>query len=162
VINKHCYKILISACLLGERVRYDAKQKSLQHPLIDYWKEAGILYPVCPEVLGGLPTPRPAAEIQTNGRVLTGQEEDVTKAFKQGAEKTLALALKHRINIVILTERSPSCGSSNIYDGNFSRTIIDGQGITTKLLRKHGIQVFNQFQLQEVQAQISFSIKPPE
>lgn len=161
-MNKHCYKILISACLLGERVRYDAKQKSLQHPLIDDWKKAGILLQVCPEVLGGLPTPRPAAEIQTNGRVLTGQGMDVTKAFKQGAEKTLALALKHKINIVILTERSPSCGSSNIYDGAFSKTVIDGQGITTKLLREHGIQVFNQFQLREAQDHLSFSVKPPE
>lgn len=161
-MKQSCYKILISACLLGERVRYDAKQKTLHHPLIDRWKKADILYPVCPEILGGLPTPRPAAEIQTNGTVATEQRQDVSEAFNRGAEKTLAIALKNNIKIVILTERSPSCGSSFIYDGSFSSTIIEGQGITTRLLRKHGIQVFNQFQLQEAQAQLSFSIKPPE
>ena len=154
-MNKYSYKILISACLLGERVRYDAKQKILQDPLIESWLKSGILLPACPEVLGGLPTPRPPAEIQINGKINTEEGEDVSKAFKDGAEKTLALALKHQIKIVILTERSPSCGSEKIYDGSFSRTVIDGQGMTTKLLRENGILVFNQFQLDKVQAQLS-------
>ena len=154
-MNKNSYKILISACLLGQRVRYDAKQQKLQDPLIEYWLESGLLLPACPEVLGGLPTPRPAAEIQIDGKIKTGEGQDVTEAFKDGAEKTLALALKHQIKIVILTEKSPSCGSKNIYDGNFSRTIINGQGMTTKLLRENGILVFNQFQLEEVQVQLS-------
>ena len=118
------------------------------------WHSQGFLLSACPEVLGGLTTPRPAAEIQINGRVQTNQGADVTQAFIKGAEKTLALALKHQIKIVILTERSPSCGSSNIYDGSFSRTMIDGQGVTTKLLRDNGIAVFNQFQLEQVQAQL--------
>ncbi|GLS90605.1 hypothetical protein GCM10007916_16720 [Psychromonas marina] len=153
-MNNNTYKILISACLLGERVRYDAKQKKIDDPLIERWHSQGLLLPVCPEVLGGLTTPRPAAEIQINGSVKTNQDTDVTEAFQRGAEKTLALALKQQIKIVILTERSPSCGSSSIYDGNFSRTIIDGQGVTTKLLRDNGILVFNQFQLEQVQAQL--------
>jgi uncharacterized protein YbbK (DUF523 family) len=155
-MSQSSYKILISACLLGQRVRYDAKQKKLQHSLIESWLTQGILLPACPEVLGGLPTPRPAAEIQLNGKVQTEQGMDVTQAFYQGAEKTLALVLQHQIKLVILTERSPSCGSATIYDGAFSRTMIDGQGITTKLLRDNNILVFNQFQLEEVQAQLYF------
>lgn len=149
------YKILISACLLGQRVRYDAKQKRLQHPLIEDWIAQGILLAVCPEVSGGLPTPRPPAEIQINGHVQTEQGNDVTMAFKKGAEKTLALALQHQIKIVILTERSPSCGSTEIYNGSFSRTMINGQGMTTQLLRNNGILVFNQFQLEKVQKLIA-------
>lgn len=154
-MNQSNYKILISACLLGERVRYDAKQKKLRHPIVEKWLEEEILLPICPEVSGGLSTPRPAAEIQANGKIQTGQNEDVTLAFKQGAERTLALALLHQIKIAVLTERSPSCGSSEIYDGSFSRNIIDGQGMTTQLLRENGIFVFNQFQLEEVQAMLN-------
>ena len=80
--------------MLGQRVRYDAKLKKLQHPLIETWLAQGIILPVCPEVLGGLPTPRPAAEIQVNGQIETGQGENVTETFQHGAQQTLALALK--------------------------------------------------------------------
>ncbi len=156
-----CYKILISACLLGQRVRYDAKLKTLQDPLIEKWLAEGIILPVCPEVLGGLPTPRPAAEIQVNSQIKTGLGEDVTEAFKSGAQQTLSLPLKHNIKIAILTERSPSCGSNEIYNGSFSRTIIGGQGETTKLLRENGILVFNQHQLKKVQQQVNILAKPP-
>lgn len=146
-----CYKILISACLLGQRVRYDAKTKKLQHILLEKWIKQGLVLPTCPEVLGGLPTPRPAAEIMINGNIETAQGENVSDAFQDGAQKALSLALKHGIKIAILTERSPSCGSAEIYDGSFSRKVIDGQGVTTKLLRENGILVFNQFQLQTVE-----------
>lgn len=147
----NCYKILISACLLGQNVRYDAKTKKCQHVLLEQWRQQGIVLPACPEVLGGLPTPRPAAEIMINGNIETAQGGNVTSEFQEGAQKTLALALKHGIKIAILTERSPSCGSSEIYDGSFSRQVIDGQGMTTQLLRENGILVFNQFQLQTVE-----------
>ena len=160
-MNNFRYKILISACLLGQKVRYDAKIKNLQDPLLTQWLAEDIVLPACPEVLGGLPTPRPAAEIMSNGIIETNQGEDVSLAFLDGAQKTLALALKHNIKIVILTERSPSCGSSEIYDGSFSRTLIKGQGATTKLLRKHGIFVFNQFQLQEAQNKLKHLTKLP-
>jgi uncharacterized protein YbbK (DUF523 family) len=158
---KSRYKILISACLLGQRVRYDAQLKTLQHPLLENWLQQGIVFPACPEVLGGLPTPRAAAEIQVNGKIQTEQAEDVTEAFQLGAQKTLQIALQQQIKIVILTERSPSCGSNKIYDGSFSRRVIDGQGETTKLLRKNGIFVFNQFQLQEAQDKLLFLEKLP-
>ena len=145
------YKILISACLLGERVRYDARINKLNNKLIDKWLAQGWLLSTCPEVCGGLATPRPAAEIQQDGTIKIQSGEDVTEAFQKGAEHTLALALKFNIKVAILTEKSPSCGSSQIYNGQFQRTLIDGQGLTTQLLRANGIQVFNQFELEKVQ-----------
>lgn len=160
-MSNFCYKILISGCLLGQRVRYDAKIKDLKDPLLNQWLTEGILLPACPEVLGGLPTPRPAAEITLNGNIETAKGEDVSTAFDDGAHKTLALALSHNIKIAILTERSPSCGSSKIYDGSFSRVLINGQGKTTQLLRDHGIFVFNQFQLQEAQKKLTYLEKLP-
>jgi len=148
-------KILISACLLGERVRYDAKQKGLTHPLIKQWLKQQRLVPVCPEVCGGLSTPRAAAEMQMNGCIITTTGEDVTEAFQAGAQKTLQLALQNNISVAILTEKSPSCASSKRYDGSFTGQLIDGQGLTTQLLREYGIAVFNQFQLQQVQEYLS-------
>ena len=146
------YKILISACLLGERVRYDAKINKLDNELIDNWLSQGLLLPVCPEVCGGLPTPRPAAEIQIDGSVKTQAGRDVSEAFKKGALKTLQLALENNIKVAILTEKSPSCGSSQIYNGQFEGRLIEGQGLTTQLLRANGIKVFNQFEVEKVQA----------
>ena len=144
------YKILISACLIGEPVRYDGKSNLISNALIKNWLAKGILLALCPEVSGGLNTPRQPAEIQLNGSIQTQQEVDVTAEFQRGAEFTLQQALKYNIKIVILTEKSPSCGSQLIYDGTFSRKLIKGQGVTAKLLEKHGIKVFNQFQLIEV------------
>lgn len=156
-----CYKILISACLLGQRVRYDAKIKTITDPLLKKWQEQGILLPACPEVLAGLPTPHPAAEIKMTGKIETQAGDNMTEAFHQGAHKTLLLAQQHHIKIAILTERSPSCGSNQIYDGSFSNTIIAGQGKTSKLLRDNGIFVFNQFQLQEAQKKLINLTKLP-
>ncbi|MEH6452603.1 MAG: DUF523 domain-containing protein [Psychromonas sp.] len=145
------FKILISACLLGERVRYDAKVNKLEDKLICNWLAQGIVLGICPEVSGGLTTPRAAAEIQTDLSIKTTTGEDVSQAFMLGAQKTLEAALAHDIKIAILTEKSPSCGSSQRYDGSFSRRLITGEGVTTTLLREHGIKVFNQFQLQQAQ-----------
>lgn len=145
-------KILISACLLGERVRYDAKINKVEDALIGRWQVQGLLLPVCPEVCGGLATPRPPAEILADGSVRTEAGQDVSEAFQAGAQKTLQLALEHNIQIAILTERSPSCGSSQIYNGRFERSLIAGQGVTTQLLRENGIQVFNQFELERAEA----------
>ncbi|MCG6200060.1 DUF523 domain-containing protein [Psychromonas antarctica] len=142
--------ILISACLLGERVRYDAQINKLKHCMIDNWLAQGCLLSCCPEVCGGLATPRPAAEIQKDGSIKTEAGEDVSGAFKKGALKTLQLALENNIKIAILTEKSPSCGSSQIYNGRFERRLINGKGLTTQLLEAHGIKVFNQFQLAQI------------
>jgi len=151
ILLKTQYRILISACLLGERVRYDAKLKKLENKLIESWLTQGLLLSICPEVTGGLSTPRAAAEIQTDLSVKTTTGKDVSQAFLLGAQKTLAVALANNIKVAVLTEKSPSCASSKRYDGSFSRQLIDGQGVTTQLLREHGIKVFNQFQLQQVQ-----------
>lgn len=144
------YKILISACLLGERVRYDAKMNKINNKLIEAWLKQGMLLSVCPEVKGGLPVPRAAAEIQADGSVTTQVGHDLSQQFEIGAAKTLELALKYGIKVAVLTEKSPSCASAKRYNGNFSRTLMAGQGKTTELLRYHGIKVFNQFQLDEV------------
>ncbi|WP_354622750.1 DUF523 domain-containing protein [Psychromonas sp. MME2] len=145
-------KILISACLLGERVRYDGKINKLEDPLIMQWQQKKWLLPVCPEVCGGLATPRAAAEIQVDGSIKTASGEDVSVAFKLGAQKTLQLALENKVKVAILTEKSPSCGSSLRYDGSFNRTLVNGEGCTAKLLRAHNIAVFNQFNLADAQA----------
>lgn len=134
-------KIIVSACLLGENCRYDGDNNllaSLTSNLKDFE-----LIPICPEVLGGLPTPRPSAEIISD-KVITNSGKDVTKEFLLGAEKTLSIAIENNSTVAILKEKSPSCGSLKIYNGSFSRVLIDGEGITAKLLRESGIVVLNE------------------
>jgi len=129
---------LCSACLLGIRCRYDGKSKPDKKIIGLSEKEA--LIPVCPEQLGGLPTPRENSEI--NGKkVITASGKDVTKNFKRGAEETLKIAKLFNVKQAIFKQKSPSCGCGKIYDGTFSRKIIKGDGITTALLKKNGIKV---------------------
>ena len=145
--------ILISACLLGEKVRYNGKDLFLDHPLIQKWQSQDRLIPICPEVAGGLPVPRAPAEIishASNTQIINSEKQDVTEPFLEGAKAALKLAQKHHCRAAILTESSPSCGSQTIYDGSFSGTKIQGAGITTALLLRHNIAVFNQFQLEAV------------
>lgn len=160
-------KILISACLLGDPVRYDGQAKTIQHDLLTKWQAEGRLIPLCPEVAGGLPTPRAPAEVnRSNGdtvlakdgfenvRVLTQAGEDVSEQFIKGAEMALSLCKKHNIKYAVLTAKSPSCGSGKIYDGSFSSVLVDGDGITTSLLRRYGIQVVDQFAIEALSAQL--------
>jgi uncharacterized protein YbbK (DUF523 family) len=146
----------VSACLLGNPVRYDGKAKQLAHAGLCQLQAEGRLVAFCPEVAGGLPVPRAAAEIvggdgadviAGRGRVITGHGEDVSAFFLAGAERALALCRQHRIKTALLTEGSPSCGSSRIYDGSFTRRSIGASGVTTALLRQHGIRVFSQHQV---------------
>ncbi len=139
-------KILVSACLLGFPCRYDGASK--QNEVIDKLKERFELIPVCPETLGGLPTPRPPAEIR-DGQVVNKEGFDVTKEYALGALKTLELAKKHNITRAILKERSPSCGKGKIYDGSFSGTLTDGNGITAELLLKNGITVLGESEIEK-------------
>lgn len=148
-------KILVSACLLGCPVRYDGRSKPIDHTLLQRWQANGWLVPFCPEQAGGLPTPRPAAEIQSDGMVTTNCGRDVTAAFVRGAELALSLCQQQQIKYAILKESSPSCGSSNIYNGQFSGQKIAGEGITTRLLRQHDIQVFSEHNLDALFAQLS-------
>lgn len=151
-------KILISACLLGHKVRYDGRAKKSVQGRIDDWQSQGRLVPLCPEVAGGLAVPRPAAEIiggdgsdvlDGGARLQTEEQADVTDAFVAGARHALDVALAHGVRLAILKARSPSCGSSTIYDGTFRGQKISGVGVTTALLRRHGIAVFNEEQLDE-------------
>jgi uncharacterized protein YbbK (DUF523 family) len=144
-------KILISACLIGQKVRYDGGHQRIQHPLLAAWQTNGQLVPCCPEVMGGLPIPRPPAEIVggDGDRVLRGEASvktaagaDVTQAFIEGAEAALALARHQHIQVAILCQRSPSCGSRQIYNGFFQGILIPGVGVTTALLKANGIAVF--------------------
>lgn len=153
-------KILISACLLGNPVRYDGTDLFLDHPLIKKWLDQERLIAVCPEVEGGMSIPRAAAEI-TNGdgksvlggksRVMDSEGEDVTNSFIKGALKTLKMALDNDCVAAILTEHSPSCGSNKVYDGTFTKTKRDGVGVTTSMLEQNHIPVFNQEQLEDLQ-----------
>lgn len=142
-------KILVSACLLGQKVRYDGNDNFLSHQKLNALNEAGKIIPFCPEMAGGLSTPRPPAEIQANGRIVTTDGQDVTDAYLLGAQKALALAQKHNIRVAILKARSPSCGNEQIYDGTFSKTLTHGMGATAALLHQNGIQVFNEHQVDE-------------
>ncbi len=154
-------KILISACLLGNPVRYDGTDLFLDHPLIKKWLDQERLITICPEVEGGMSVPRAPAEI-INGdgksvlggksRVMDIEGEDVTNSFIKGALKTLKMALDNDCVAAILTEHSPSCGSNRVYDGSFTKTKRDGVGVTTSMLEQNHIPVFNQEQLEDLQA----------
>lgn len=156
-------KLLISACLLGKPVRYDGKSKVFRHPGLAALVEQERVIAYCPEVAGGLPIPRPAAEIQAGdgAAVIAGQARvenqdgtDVTGYFLAGANQALALCRQHDIRVAVLTESSPSCGSSSIYDGSFGRKSIPGIGVSAALLREHGIHVFNQHQVDQALRQL--------
>lgn len=149
-------KILISACFLGKRVRYNGEITSLIDPTLELWRQEGRLISICPEVISGLPVPRPPAEInpKTN-KVITIQNVDVSTQFSNGAEQALALCKKHNIRYALLKESSPSCGSNTIYDGTFSQKKVVGEGVTTKLLRQHGVLVFSEDTLEQLAEQIN-------
>jgi len=141
-------KILISACLLGECVKYNGSHNKTEHPRIQQLQKDNRLVPICPEVMGGLDTPRPPAEINPeDGCVITKDGTDMTIAFIKGAEATLRIAEENGVKLAILKQNSPSCGSRKIYDGTFQGQRVDGQGLTTKLLRQHGIQVIGEDEL---------------
>lgn len=145
-------KVLISACLLGAKVRYDGRDNLLEHPVLQRWQEQGRLVTVCPESQGGLPTPRPPAETQTRFPILvtTRDGEDVTPQFLQGAEKALELAQQYDCCCALMKSRSPSCGNQEIYDGSFSGKLISAPGIAAGELIRNGIPVFNEHQLDEL------------
>ena len=131
-------KILVSACLLGVNCKYNGGNN--YHEEIDEFLSGYDVIPVCPEIFGGLPTPRPAAEA-LGDRVVTDEGKDVTENFLRGAEETLKLAKKYNVKKALLKLRSPSCGNGKIYDGTFTNTLIDGDGITTKILKENGIEI---------------------
>ena len=139
--------ILISACLLGVCCRYDAQ--SVTYPKIEELRERFKLIPFCPEIYGGLPTPRIPAE-RRGDRVVNAHGDDVTENYQRGASEALRIARMMECDVAILKERSPSCGSNYIYDGTFERRLISGVGVTSELLMKNGIRVFSENDIDKV------------
>jgi uncharacterized protein YbbK (DUF523 family) len=158
-------KILISACLLGAPVRYHGGHSRTDSALLAQWLQEGRLVPVCPEVLGGLTTPRAPAEIQSAGsgalvpgsgsRVVDNQAHDVSEEFRRGAETAAAEATAHDIRMAILKEGSPSCGTGYIYDGSFSGRRVNGKGVTARLLESRGIRLFSEHQIEAAAAYLA-------
>ena len=142
-------KILVSACLLGEACRYDGASRPCAH--IIELKERHTIIPVCPEVMGGLPTPRPASEIQADGRLVNILGKDVTAEYHQGAEAVLALAREHGATVAILKEKSPACGRGRIYDGSFTGTLRNGNGVCAELLLQNGIRVLGETEREAIE-----------
>lgn len=141
--------ILVSRCLLGEPCRYDGKSKPVEE-LLCLTMQGHTLVPVCPEEDGGLPTPRPPAEIQPDGRVVNREGTDVTEQYRAGAQKALETARKYGCTAAVLKEKSPSCGHCRVYDGSFTGRLIDGQGVTAELLMRNGIRVLGESQLEQI------------
>ncbi|MEU8248747.1 DUF523 domain-containing protein [Nonomuraea sp. NPDC048916] len=155
-------RILVSACLMGRRVRYDGGAKTSSDAVLAAWRREGRLVPFCPEVEGGLAVPRPAAEIEGglggaavlsgDARVLAADGSDVTAEFLAGARAALDAARTRGVRLAVLKEGSPSCGALAVYDGTFSGRRTPGQGVTTALLERSGIRVFTEDQLDEAAA----------
>jgi len=139
--------VLISACLLGVNCRYSGDGILIEEA--QSLKENYNLIPVCPEIFGGMSTPREPAE-QRNGKVFSKSGEDVTAYFENGAQEVLKLAKFYDCKYAILKERSPSCGHGKVYDGSFSGTIIEGNGVLADMLVKNGIEVFGESQLNDL------------
>jgi len=150
------HKVLVSACLIGENVRYNGRVKVNESSVLGDWKLQGRLVPFCPEVAGGLPVPRPCSEISGHdgstvlhgyARVKNIKGKDVTQYFLTGAQKALELAHSRKIKLAVLKDGSPSCGSTYVYDGSFSGIKKPGKGVTTVLLQENNIRVFSEWEI---------------
>lgn len=140
--------LLVSACLLGQPVRYDGNHAQLSsNELLIRLRNKFKVIPICPELLGGLPTPRPPAEIQQQGdriEVIDCNGKCETNAFVMGAKKACDLAYQYKIIRALLKSKSPSCGRDLIYDGSFSGKLRKGDGITAQYLQQMGVQVYHE------------------
>ena len=141
---KSTSSILVSACLLGDPCRYDGASVPCD-AVAEFARIGGCeLVPVCPEQLGGLPTPRTPSEIQPDGRVVDKNGVDRTEAFEQGARKVVEIAREHGCMRAILKSRSPSCGVHGVYDGTFCSTVVPGTGVAAAALLAAGIEVVDE------------------
>lgn len=138
--------ILVSACLLGKPCRYDGKSKPCERVIA--LSNTYNLIPICPEVMGGLPTPRTPSEI-CGERVLMKDGRNVTENYNSGARKALEIARENACTVAILKEKSPSCGSGLIHNGLFDGGLVEGDGITTQLLKQNGICVLSESEITE-------------
>lgn len=154
--------VLVSSCLLGKPVRYDGRGAPNGDAVLARWLDEGRVVAVCPEVAGGMPVPRPPAEIEPGkdaaavlagrARVVATTGEDVTAPFVRGSREALAAAQGRGIRVAVLKEGSPSCGSGYVYDGHFAGRRQPGVGVTAELLRTAGVQVFSEKQWAEADA----------
>lgn len=142
-------KLLISACLIGENKRYDGGNNKLLR--LEELKKHFILIPICPEVDGGLKTPRLPSEI-VDDKIINIEGVDNTIPYHMGAKCALEIAKKEKITLALLKAKSPSCGVRNIYDGTFTHTLIDGEGITVSTLKKSipDIKIFDETEIDEL------------
>jgi uncharacterized protein YbbK (DUF523 family) len=140
--------ILVSACLMGLCTRYDGQSKP--HESVLELAQKHTLIPVCPEQLGGLATPRPAAEIQKDGRVVNVLGQDVSAAYALGAQMALNIAQSARCKLAILKSRSPSCGKGQVYDGSFQGILKDGNGIFAALCIQNGLLVYTEYEIKSL------------
>ena len=149
--------VLISGCLLGLECNYKAKASNAWHERLRFFVEKAIsvglaFVPVCPEQLGGLPTPRIPAELQGSakeifagqGKVLNQSGDDVTSCFVKGARESLKMAKLFSASLAVLKSKSPSCGCNGVYDGSFSGKLVSGEGLTALLLRQNGVRVIDE------------------
>ncbi|OWV92315.1 purine-nucleoside phosphorylase [Rhizobium sp. R635] len=153
-------RILVSACLMGQAVRYDGRAKPLLHPAIERWRAEGRLVTICPEMSAGMQVPRPPAEIAngaTGKDVLAGRARvaeltgaDVTEEFLRAAETAVALARQTGCRYALLIDGSPSCGSGFIYDGSFSGRKQAGNGVTAAALKAAGVEVFSDREIERL------------
>ena len=141
--------LLISRCLLGDKCRYDGKSRPLAAETLLALREQYDLIPVCPEVLGGLPTPRTPSERQGD-RVVMKTGADVTKEYRRGAETALRAAQENHVCAAILKERSPSCGKGKIYDGTFTGALTNGNGVTAEMLIDAGFAVYGESEIERL------------
>ena len=140
-------RILVSACLMGVGCRYDGKSNQL--PQLEQLMKQHTCIPVCPEIFGGLPTPRVPAERQ-GSKIMTQDGQDVTQQFVRGTAEVLRLADLYHCKAALLKERSPSCGSGQIYDGTFTKTLTEGDGLAAEMLKRKDIAVYGESQIREL------------
>ncbi|MCZ6676474.1 MAG: DUF523 domain-containing protein [Candidatus Poribacteria bacterium] len=147
-------KVIVSACLIGVKCRYNGLDSKIEQVASRFGESE--LIPICPEQMGGLPTPRPPAEVvggdgddvlDGKARVITADGEDKTEAFLRGAYRALKIAQAHGATHAILKSKSPSCGCGQIYDGSFAGNLTDGDGVTAALFRRHGIKIITEKEL---------------
>lgn len=154
-------QVLVSSCLLGQPVRYNGADAPSDKNIMSQWQREGRLVHFCPEISAGFPIPRPPAEtVGGDGRlVLTGEARvfedtgaDVTEMFIEGAQKAVDYAEKNNVRLAVLTDGSPSCGSTYVYDGTFKGGTVPGKGVTAELLEQNGIRVFSEDRIEEAVA----------
>lgn len=157
-------RILVSACLMGQPVRYDGRAKTVHDQRIDHWRDQGRLVTICPEMAAGMPVPRAPAEIVPGGtaaQVLRGTSAvhdntglDVTEPFVAAANLAVRTATEHGCQLALLTDRSPSCGSQRIYGGAFDGALEAGRGLVAEALVAAGVEVYSEHQIDDLEAKL--------